>query len=127
MIDSDFENLQRAATDSQLGRAARVIARVVTAAWSSSWLARWFEVGIGLATSGPVTNRLRFVALVLVWAGVAYLAMLTVVPPYVAPGLPRFWIGFGMAAAIVVAVLPDAFARAWPDSRARRLVQKREP
>ena len=127
MIDADFENLRRAAIDSRLGRAARLTARVVTAAWSSSSVARWFEAGIGLATLGPVTHRVRFVAMVLGWAGVAHLAMLAVVPPYVAPGLPRFWIGFGMAAAIVVAVLPDAFTRAWPDSRARRLVQKREP
>jgi len=64
--------------------------------------------------------------MVVVWAGLGYLGLLAVIPAYVAPGLPRYGIGFVIAAALVVAVLPDAFAQAWPGSALRRLAQKRE-
>ena len=126
MIDSRFAGVRHAVADSWLGSAAAFAARAVSAAWAESWLAQWLAAFRQSVASVPLTGRVRFAAMVVVWAGLGYLGLLTVIPAYVAPGLPRDGIGFVIAAALVVAVLPDAFAQAWPGSALRRLVQKRE-
>lgn len=126
MIDSRFAGVRHAVADSWLGSAAAVAARAVSAAWAESWLAQRLDVLTRSLASGPLTSRVRFAAMVVVWAGLGYLGLLAVIPAYVAPGLPRYGIGFVIAVALVVAVLPDAFAQAWPGSALRRLVQKRE-
>src|SRR5262245_66446891 len=61
----------------------------------------------------PIEDQVRLVALIAVWVCLVYAAVRVVLPRYVSSGLPLAWTGLELAAALVVAVFPAAFVRAW--------------
>ncbi len=118
----EYKALRQAARDSGLGRGATFGAAALEAAWRSSDVARVATLLGAAVTATPSSDRVRFAALVLLWAGLGYLAALAVMPLYVAPGLSGYGAALLAAVALVVSRVPGIFAQAWPAARTRRLL-----
>lgn len=125
MSDRDFEALRLVAAESSLWRVAAGIARTGLVAWDESrtagavrYVAFRFEVL-------PSEARVRVGALVAAWLGLGHLALVWMMPAYVAPALPRSWfIGFVLSA-FATAAAARPLALAWAGSAFASLVRTR--
>ena len=121
MSDRDFEALRLVAAESSLWRVAAGIARtglVARTAGAVRYVAFRFEVL-------PSEARVRVGALVAAWLGLGHLALVWMMPAYVAPALPRSWfIGFVLSA-FATAAAARPLALAWAGSAFASLVRTR--
>jgi hypothetical protein len=122
-MTGEFDALARAATQSYAGRAVRFGADRLAAAWASS-LAVTTSRRLGERASAlPPADRVRFGAIIVGTALIAYGAMLSVIPPYVATGIPRAWFFVVGLLAFAAAGASARVAEAWPRSGVARLAR----
>ena len=122
MNDHEFDALAIAAADSYVGRAVRLGAGYLAAAWTSARVvSSTGAIARQLRALSP-TDRTRMAATCAGTAAITYWALLRVTPPYVATGIPHAWfLGVGLLA-LGATLLAGPLARGWPDSEVRRLI-----
>ena len=120
MIDWEFPLLRASADNSLVGRAAAGAVNAVVSATATSQVAAWLRAGSGGFGALPGAHRLRVAAMMLGWAAMVHWALLAVIPPYVATGIPRA--GFLGVAVIAWLIAGNAalVARVWPGSALSR-------
>lgn len=123
MTAGEFEPLWRAAQDSLIGRLAAAGAGHLTSAWSASRTAAAMAIPIRRWRTLTPAERLASSAVMLGTAWLGYAALLMVVPPYVATGIPAGWfVGLGVALLGVAAIAP-LVAPAWTASRVAHVMR----
>ena len=115
MKDRAFDRVLQTAAESCIWRTATQVVAAWSAAWDSSVVVGLVRRKVTSLSEWPIADRVRLGALTIAWAGVGHLVSLFFLPRYVTSGLPRTWAAVGIVAALVVAALPEGFARAWKD------------
>jgi hypothetical protein len=121
-MNAEFEHLGRAAAGSRGGQLATRIGATVPAAWGSSAVGRHTGALRSAFRSASTVERLRWIATSLAVAGAGHLVLRTLMPPTVAPALPAVVFAGIVAIGGAIAWFPEAFVRAWRDSRLARAI-----
>ena len=122
-MTGEFDALARAATQSYAGRAVRFGAERLAAAWASSRIVTTCHRLGERASVLPPEVRVRFGAIIVGTASIAYGAILSVIPPYVATGIPHAWFFVVGLVALAAAGASVHVAEAWPRSGVARLAR----
>jgi hypothetical protein len=117
MRPDDFDSLRNTAVDSRVWRALTTASQALASAWEHSRFRRECRTVMGDVRAWNLVERVRWAAVAIVSAALGHLALLSVSPAYVEPGLPRAAVVTIAIAAALVAIAPDAFANAWRESR----------
>lgn len=113
MRDREYERVIAVARASVIGRLMAGALSAWSAAAAMSRVVALSQRATMRFAAWPNEDRVRLVALIVVWVCLAYAAARVVLPRYVSSGLPLAWTGLELAAALVVAAFPAAFVRAW--------------
>ena len=120
MIDWEFPLLRTSAENSLVGRAAAWAANAVVSAAATSQVGAWLRAGSGGFGALPGAHRLHVAAMMLGSAAMAHWALLAVIPPYVATGIPGAWFLGVAVIAWLIAGNAAFVARVWPGSALSR-------
>ena len=123
MIDWEFPLLRASAENSLIGRAAAWVVNAIVSAAATSQVAAWLRAGGGEFGTLSGAHRLRVAAMMLGWAAMVHWALLAVIPPYVATGIPRAWFLGVAVIAWLIAGNAAFVARVWPGSALARGVR----
>ena len=118
---AEFERLESHLHGSALVRAADAVGRIGLAAARHSATARRLHGLRERVARLPPAAQLRSAAVFVATATLAHLLLLPVVPPHIAPALPKaIWILVGVTA-IVTAAVANRLAGSWASSAARAM------
>jgi hypothetical protein len=115
MIDIQYPALSRVLAGSVLWRCGVRLSLLAAAAWHGSHTARLTGQLVQSATTGGI-------AAIVAIAGTVALVAQPALPQYVRSGLPLAWPLAAVTLAIIVALQPSAFERAWTHSVLARRV-----
>ena len=117
MIPHDFDPLTATALESRLWLATRAATHAVAVAWSGAKVVATIR-GLNDELRGwTVAARISGAAIAVATATLTHFVLLSMAPRYVASGLSSAWLIVVAATAVMVALAPMAFVRAWPGSR----------
>ncbi len=122
MIVHDDQRAVDAVMQSSIVRSASSLRDHVVNGWQTSALNRGLHV-VAARRGETSADRLRFYALILATAAIAYSAIRAVVPAYAAPGTPWWWNGAIATGALLIANYAGAIAAGWRESTAGRFAR----
>lgn len=115
-MNDDFALVREVTADSVLWRMAERLVTSVTRSWRHSGVRRRGVEILGLVASWSAADRLRAAAAAVAIAGLVNITLLVGANPYAAPGVPRTVVAIVVLFAVIVAMSPQEFVRAWPSS-----------